>query len=301
MLGARSRAHYRRFYTTITIMKNLKDYFADAREQGKAIGHFNFSTADQLRAIVEAAAECNAPVMVATSEGEAGFLGRHQAVALVRSYQAQGSPVFLNADHHTTFSAVKEAIDAGYDSVLIDGSKLPFEDNVAVTQKVVDYAKSKNTGFQVEGELGYLRGESKIQDSVAIQRSDYTKPEEAEEFVRRTGVDRLAIVFGNVHGIVTEQQERLDLDVLPDVASLLKNTFLVLHGASGLRDDDIKNAIKGGIVNIHFNTELRVTYYKALVTSLKNKPEDTTPYHYLQAPFEAVRNIVREKLKLFGW
>src|SRR3989344_1510810 len=195
-------------------MKTLKEYFEKAKEEKWAIGHFNFSTADQLKAIVEAAKELNSPVMVATSEGEAGFVGREQVVALVKSYQAEGLAVFLNADHHKSFESAQSAIDAGYDTVLIDASKMPYEENILTTSQVVQYAKnisiSRNLDISVEGELGYLKGESQVQESVEISPADYTKPEEAKEFVERTGVDRRAMVFGDIHGIVTKQEEKLD-------------------------------------------------------------------------------------------
>src|SRR3989344_4105346 len=118
-------------------MKTLKEYFSQAKTEKWAVGHFNFSTADQLKAIVEAAKELNSPVMVATSEGEAKFVGREQAVALVKSHQQEGHAVFLNADHHKTEESAKQAIDAGYDTVLIDASKMPYEENVRITSQVV--------------------------------------------------------------------------------------------------------------------------------------------------------------------
>lgn len=280
-------------------MKNLKEYFLQAKREKWAIGHFNFSTADQLKAIVEAAKEFNSPVMVATSEGEAGFVGRDQAVALVKSYRAEGHPVFLNADHHKSFESAKEAIDAGYDTVLIDASKMFYEENATTTRKVVEYAKSKNSGFMTEGELGYLKGESQVQEAVEISSDDYTKPEEAKNFVEQTGVERLAIVFGNIHGIVTEQEEKLDMVVLRAVAEAVPDAFLVLHGASGLPDEQIKEAIQNGITNVHINTELRVAYHDALEAELQKEPNQTTPYKFLAPSFEAMKELVKKKLTIF--
>ncbi len=241
--------------------------------------------------------------MAATSEGEADFVGRDQAVALVRSYQKEGRDVFLNADHHKSWGTVKAAIDAGYDSVLIDASKLPYEENIALTKKVVDYAleaaKSNGREIPVEGELGYLKGSSEVQKKVEISREDYTKPDEAKDFVARTGVDRLAIVFGNIHGIVTEQEERLDIETLKNIAAAVPAMTLVLHGASGLKDEEIQAAIQNGISNIHINTELRVAYHEALEGELEKEPGQTTPYKFLEPSYEATKKIVLEKLKLF--
>lgn len=284
-------------------MKTLREYFHEAKIGKWAIGHFNFSTADQLRAIVEAAAELDLPVMAATSEGEANFIGYKQAVALVKSYQEEGYKVFLNADHHKSWETAKAAIDAGYDSVLIDASKLAFEENVALTKKVVNYAqemaKSSGREITVEGELGYLKGSSEVQKKVEISKDDFTKPEEAKIFVAQTGVDRLAIVFGNIHGIVTEQEEHLDIDALKNIAAAVPDVVLVLHGASGLKSEEIKAAIQNGILNIHINTELRVAYHQALRKKLEEEPEQTTPYKFLEPSYKATKKVVLEKLKLF--
>jgi ketose-bisphosphate aldolase len=284
-------------------MKTLREYFQEAKIGKWAIGHFNFSTADQLKAIVETAAELKVPVMAATSEGEADFIGYKQAVALVKSYQEEGYQVFLNADHHKSWERAKAAIDTGYDSVLIDASKLAFEENVALTKKVVNYAqevaKSSGREITVEGELGYLKGSSEIQKKVEISKEDFTKPEEAKDFIARTGVDRLAIVFGNIHGIVTEQEEHLDIETLKGIAAAVPETILVLHGASGLKDEEIRAAIQNGISNIHINTELRVAYREALRGELEKEPVQTTPYKFLEPSYKATKKVVEIKLKLF--
>ena len=285
---------------------SLPEYFIKARTEGWAIGHFNFSTADQLRAIVEAAAELRSPVMVATSEGEAEFIGYDQAAALVKSYQQEGHVVWLNADHHKSFESARKAIDAGYDTVLIDASKLPYEENIALTKQVVEYAHSSNLSssqderLMVEGELGYLRGSSEVQEKVEISPVDYTQPEQAADFVAKTGVERLAVVFGNIHGIVTQQQEKLDLEHFKKIVAAVPNTPIVLHGASGLSDADVRAAITAGIANVHINTELRVAYHDALVAELQHDPTQTTPYKFLTPSLEAMKVLVKEKLTLFG-
>lgn len=281
-------------------MVSLRQYFEKARKEKWAIGHFNFSTADQLKAIIEAAFELKSPVMVATSEGEAKFFGRDQAVALVRSYQAEGHAVYLNADHHKSFTTTRAAIDAGYDTVLIDVSKLNFQENVEETKKVVNYVRSIKPDMMVEGEIGYLRGESQVQEKVEISSADYTKPEEAADFVAKTGVDRLAVVFGNIHGIVTKQEENLDIEHFKKIVSAVPNIYFVLHGASGLKSDQIQAAITAGITNIHINTEIRVAYLDALHAKIEADPTQTTPYKYLDDPVEAIKKLVKEKLKLFG-
>ncbi|MCC6934370.1 MAG: class II fructose-bisphosphate aldolase [Candidatus Yanofskybacteria bacterium] len=279
----------------------LREYFAQAKAEGWAIGHFNFATADVLRAIVEGAMRAGAPcVLVGTSPGEAEFLGMAEAVALVQAARRSAEfPVFLNADHFASFDACKEAIDAGYDSVLFDGSRLAYEVNVIETQRVWQYAQTKRGSFMVEAEVGYLKGRSEVQTEVVIGRDDFTKPEQAADFIRRTGVERFAPVFGNIHGIVTKQEEVLDIEHLARVAAAIPDAYLVLHGASGLPDEQVVSAIRTGITNVHFNTELRVAYQRELKEELAEHPGQTTPYRYLQSADDAVRDVVEQKCRLF--
>ena len=205
----------------------------------------------------------------------------------------------MNADHFKSFEKCREAIDAGYDSVIIDTSKMSYGDNVSSAKKVVEYAKSVNPDISVEGELGYLKGSSEVQQKVEISSEDYTKPEEARDFVSKTGVHRLAIVFGNIHGIVTEQEEKLDIEHFKKIVSAAPEVHLVLHGASGLKDEDIKASIKAGISNVHFNTELRVAYKEGIQKAMQEKPGETTPYKYLKPAIEEVKKVVSAKIKLF--
>ena len=160
-----------------------------------------------------------------------------------------------------------------------------------------EYAKSKNPEIEVEGEIGYLKGSSEVQSKVEISRMIIPNPN--KRFLARTGVNRLAVVF-EIHGIVTEQIERLDLEHLKKIAAAVPNIPLVLHGASGLPAEEIKMAIQNGIVNVHINTELRVAYHDTLRKELENKPNETTPYKYLDLAFEEVKKMVKEKLQLFG-
>src|SRR3989338_8026298 len=162
-------------------MKTLSEILFQARKNNRAIGHFNISNLEQLRAIMEAAKNFNAPIMIGLSEGERKFVGLKQAVALVKSFKEEYSlPVFLNPDHSHSVESAKEAFDAGFDSLHIDLSKLPIKENIEGTKKVADYVKSKNPEVSVEGELGYLRGESRGQkESIKIKTKKFTKPQEA--------------------------------------------------------------------------------------------------------------------------
>lgn len=288
---------------------NLNDYFKITKERKFAVPHFNFVSAEQLKAIVLGFKKVldfynlsygEYALMVGTSEGEAKFLGYSEARKLVDAWKSDTNlAIFLNADHHKSFESCKEAIDNGYDTVLIDGSSLAFEENVKLTHQVVDYAKSANPEITVEGELGYLRGESKIQESVEIKPEDLTKPEEAKEFVEKTGVDRLAAVFGNIHGVVTKQEEKLDFGLLEKINKAVPNAFLVLHGGSGLSEADFKKAMESGITNIHINTEVRVAYREGLEETIKKFPEETTPYKFLDEAVEKMKEVVEEKVRIF--
>lgn len=288
----------------------LKEYLKDAKQNHYAIGHFNFATEDVLKAIVEAAQEAGAPcVMVGTSEGEVDFFGMKEAVAVVGAMREHFKyPVFLNADHFKSFEKCKEAIDAGYDSVIIDpaqnkisseASPLTYEEKVKITRKTVEYAHLVNPEITVEGELGYLKGSSEVQQKVEISAGDYTKPKMARDFVDRTGVDRLAVVFGNIHGIVTDQEEKLDVEHFKKIVSATPEVDYVLHGASGLKDEDIKSAIKAGINNVHFNTELRVAYRDSIRKTIETKLNETTPYKYLGPAVEEVKKVVMAKIRIF--
>jgi fructose-bisphosphate aldolase class II len=279
-------------------MPSLQEYFADAKANRWAIGHFNFSTPDVLNAIIEAAKAEGAPcVMVGTSEGESSFIGLTQAAALVRAAREQhGYDVFLNADHFKSVRRCIDAIEAGYDTVLFEGIALPYEQNVEHTREVV---KATGGRMMVEAELGYLKGSSEVQKTITITPEDYTQPERAADFIARTGVERLAVVFGNIHGIVTEQEEKLDIPHLERIVAAVPDTYLVLHGASGLPDEQVAAAIKAGMTNVHFNTELRIAYSSSLREELADHPDQTTPYKYLAPAAEAVREVVAAKVRLF--
>lgn len=280
----------------------LNDILKQATMGRYAIGHFNISNLEQARAIISAAKILNMPVMVGLSEGERKFVGLKQAVVLVQSFREEyGVDIFLNPDHSHSVESAKEAFDAGFDSVHIDLSHLPFENNINGTKEVVDYVKSKNPDVSIEGELGYLRGESKIQkEIIEIKPEDLTKPEEAAEFIERTGIDRFAGAYGNIHGI-SANEPKLDFERIKKIREILSpNVSLVLHGGSGIPNEEIRKAIEAGISNIHINTELRVAYTEALRKSLAENPDETTPYKIFPPVVEAVQKIVEEKVRLFG-
>ena len=271
--------------------------------EGKyTVGQFNASTDEQIKATVEVAQKLKSPVIIGTSESERKFIGTKQAVALVKSWQEQTNlPIILNADHCKTFESIKQAVDAGYTGVHFDGSGLDFEKNVKITKQVVDYAKSKDTDILVEGEMGYLRGGSEIHEKIEIKQEDLTKPDQAKEFVEKTGIDSLAIAIGNIHGVESDKENPpLYLDRLQEIQKAVPETFLVLHGGSGTPEQDIKKAIQLGVVKVNINTELRIAYSKGLKEVIKEHPEEVKPYKILAPSVEAMKKIVEEKIRLFG-
>lgn len=290
-------------------MKNLKYYLKKAEKEGWAIGQFNFSNLKILKAIIRAAVNMKAPLILGTSEGESRSLGLGQAVALVNSYKKETLPgrsqaklpIFLNLDHGKSFLYIKKAIIAGYDAVHFDGSKLSLKDNIRETKKVVNYAKK--FGVLVEGEVGIMGTESSkiYKESFKIKEENLTRVGEAVKFLNKTKVDSLAVNIGNFHGIEKRgRNPRLKIERLNEIKKKTCKTPLVLHGGSGTAEKDIKEAIKKGIVKININTDLRVAYTTALKKTLKKKPKETTPHKYMKEVVIAVQKVVEKKIKLFG-
>jgi len=276
--------------------------FNQARKEEWAIGQFNISNLETLRAIVQAGQNLESPLIIGTSEGESRFLGLRQAVALVRaSKEETGLLLLLNLDHGKSFDYIKEAADAGYDAVHFDGSKLPLEENIEIAKKVVEYCHKRK--IIVEGEIGFIQGSSEVLEKIPeIKEEDLTDPEEAEKFVRETKVDSLAVNVGTFHGIdASGKNPHINLERLEEIRKKIGDkTFLVLHGGSGTPEEDIRKAIKLGIVKININTELRLAYTSALKKAFEENPEETTPYKYLPQAVEAVQKVVENKIKLFG-
>ena len=281
---------------------NAKEFLKKARDGHYAIGQFNISNLETLKAILGAARNLKSPVIIGTSEGEREFIGRRQIVKLIEAYQEELQiPIILNADHTKSFEEIKKVVDAGYSAVHFDGSELSFEENIKITKEVMEYAKSRDENILVEGELGYLRGGSNIHETVEIKAEDMTKSDEATEFVKATGIDSLAVIIGNVHGIVKGGNPKLDLERLKKIKEAAGKVFLVLHGGSGIAEKDIQEAIKIGIVKININTELRVAYTSALRNFLSEKPEETTPYKIFPDVISVIQKITEDKMKLFGF
>lgn len=262
---------------------NLKDYFKKAQQGNWAIGQFNTSNLETLKAILGAAKKLKSPVIIGTSEGESGFLGLGEAVNLVKFYRKKlNLPVFLNLDHGRSLEYIKGAIGAGYDSVHFDGSFLSIQENIKITQKIIQYARPKKV--LVEGGTGTASGV-------------LTKPAEAKKFIQETKADSLTVNIGTLHGL---SKPKIDFERLKAIRKEAEAVPLVLHGGSGIPREDIEKVIKLGIAKININTELRMAYTHTLRKALKDGPEEITPYKYMPSVIAAVQKVVEEKIKLLG-
>lgn len=286
-------------------MHLLKDVIHEAKRQKKAVGHFNISNIEGLWAVYGAAKSLGVPVIIGVSEGERDFIGARQAFELVRSLREQNDyPIFINADHTYSADRVKEAIDIGYDAVIFDGAKLSLEENLKVTKECVDHKERVNRGVLVEGELGYIGSSSKVLDALpegaAVDESQLTTPEQAKEYVEKTGVDLFSPAIGSVHGMLRSTNDPdLNIKRLREISEAIP-TPLVLHGASGLRDENVKDAIAAGISLVHVSTELRVAFRDAVKRSLADNPEEVAPYKIMRPAVQAMQKIVEHKLRLFN-
>jgi fructose-bisphosphate aldolase class II len=290
-------------------MKVLREVIAEYKKAGKALGHFNFSDSNQLRAIAGAARETGIPVVAGLSEGEREFFPLSHARALVDVYIREGVPLYLNADHTYSLQKAKRAIDDGIDSIVVDGAKLPFDENIKLLKEVVAYARGKKSFFGggrdvlVEGELGYIGSSSKVMDALpegaAVTEEMMTKPEELKKLVEETGIGLAAPAVGNIHGIVKSGQPKLSIARIGELARASRAP-LVLHGGSGSSDEEFAAAVKAGIVLIHINTDLRVLYRDALRASLAKNPDETTPYKFLTPTVDQMKAYITQKIRLFA-
>ncbi|MDP2696336.1 MAG: class II fructose-bisphosphate aldolase [bacterium] len=286
-------------------MKTFKDIIAEADEKQVAVGHFNIADTAALKAVFESARELNVPVIIGTSEGEREFLDPHEAVALIKELRKKYDyPIFINADHTHSLEKVEEAAKAGYDAILFDGGKLPLEENFQKTKEAVDLVRSIDSNIIVEGELGYIGGGSKIlkeiPEGAAIKAGDFTNPEDAARFVVETGIDLLAPAVGNIHGILASAANpNLDIERIREIRSA-GGAPLVLHGGSGVSDEDFSKAIEAGVAIIHISTEMRVAWRAGLEKSLKEKPDELAPYKLLDSSVLAIKEVVSKRLRLFN-
>ena len=295
-----------------------KEMFKKAYEGGYAIGAFNVNNMEIIQGITEAAKEVNAPLILQVSAGARKYANHTYLVKLVEAaIEETGLPIALHLDHGDSFELCKSCIDGGFTSVMIDGSHLPYEENIELTKKVVEYAHAR--GVVVEGELGRLAG---VEDDVNVSAEDasYTRPEEVIDFVTRTGVDSLAIAIGTSHGAYKfkpGQKPQLRFDILEEVSKKLPGFPIVLHGASsvipeyveminanggdmpdaiGIPEDMLRQAARSAVCKINIDSDLRLAMTGTIRKHFNENPSDFDPRQYLKPARAAISDLVKKKI-----
>ena len=286
---------------------NVADELKKARNGGYALGAFNTNNLEATKAICAAAKKSNFPIIIQTTPGAIDYAGLRQIFEIVKTeIEEAGIEAALHLDHGKDFEVVKKCIDIGYRSVMIDGSKLPFAENVALTKRVVDYAKPKNVSVEAEiGAIGTDEGAASgkagagvpasVEDGMReLTKAIMSSPDEVKRFVELTGVDSIAVSVGNEHG--APEGEKINLKLLEEISKIIEIP-LVMHGASGLSDEDIKAVIGLGIAKINIDTQIR----KAFIAGLSNINAETRDYReILKISMENIEEVVKEKIGLFS-
>lgn len=271
-----------------------KQMLLDAQKGGYAVGAFNAENMEMVKAIIAAAEELHAPVMIQTTPSTVKYASLAMFTAIVAAEARDASvPVCLHLDHGSSFELAVQAVKEGYTSVMIDGSKLPFDENADVSARVVSVAHPNN--IPVEAELGKVGGKEDDLEAVADTNTD---PAEAKAFVEKTGIDSLAVAIGTAHGFYVGTPV-LDKERLSEIRAVV-DIPLVLHGASGLSDEDVKDCVRRGICKVNFATELRVAYTDAGKKLLQEKPDTFDPKKLGEVGMAAVKELVKNRMKVCG-
>lgn len=276
---------------------SMTEMLKKAKAEGYAVGQFNLNNLEFTQAILQAAEEEKSPVILGVSEGAARYMGGfttvvHMVKGLMHDYKTT-VPVAIHLDHGSSFDKCKEAIDAGFTSVMIDASHHPFEENIETTSKVVEYAHAK--GVSVEAELGVVGGQ---EDDVVAEGVIYADPKECEELVKRTGIDCLAPALGSVHGPY-KGEPNLGFKEMEEIGAAT-GVPLVLHGGTGIPLKDIQKSISFGTAKINVNTENQIASAKVVREVLAAKPNEYDPRKYLGPARDVIRDTVKGKMREFG-
>lgn len=307
---------------------NTREMFGKAMKGGYAVPAYNFNNMEQLQAIINACVECNSPVILQISKGARQYanqtLLRYMVPGAVAMAREAGSniPIALNLDHGDSYELAKSCVDFGFSNVMIDGSSLPYDENVALTKKVVEYAHAHNV--TVEGELGVLAG---IEEHVSSEVTHYTRPEEVEDFVTKTGVDSLAISIGTSHGAYKfkvkpgEAVPPLRFDILEEVERRLPGFPIVLHGASsvlpkyvdiinqyggqlentaGVPEEQIKKAVKSAVCKVNIDSDGRLVMTAMIRKYMSEHPKEFDPRKYLGPARDELTKMYIAKCELLG-
>ena len=299
----------------------MKKYLLlDALEKNYALGAFNFGNVEILKSIIAGAEEVNSPVIAQISEGAINFIGEEYLKQIIIAARKECKvPISFHLDHGKSLDSVKKAIEVGCDSVMIDASMLPYEDNIKITKSVVEYAHER--GVFVEAELGSLAG---VEEDISVEEKNsfYTSPAQAKGFVEKTNVDSLAIAIGTKHGAYKfNGDSTLRFDILEEIQKVLPKTPLVLHGASGVNsktvedlfslgvnikgakgvsDELLKKASNMHICKVNCDTDIRMSYLEGILNNVKNNPSNIDYRKYLNEAMNNVKNLIVEKINIFG-
>jgi fructose-bisphosphate aldolase, class II len=277
------------------MLKNLNQLFEENHGK-RAIGAFNVHCLEMLPAMLEGAKEVNSPIIIQTSLGTADYIGFDLLVSSLKTLSEKlDVDVCLHMDHCKDIDAIKRAIDMGYTSVMYDGSSLPLEENIRNTQIVVDYASSKNVS--VEGEVGTIGG---AEEGIVVSSDDamYTDPKDAFRFVTETGVDALAVAIGTTHGQY-KSKAKINFDLLKELSSNLKNVGMVLHGGTGVSDEDMRRCVSQGMKKVNVGTELNKSYIEEVNKTFPTATPLTSLRTLLKPANLKIKEIVVEKSTLF--
>ena len=272
--------------TTVSMLRN-------AQEQGFAVGAFNVENMEMAQAIISAAEELHAPVILQTTPSTVRYAGTGMYAAMVAALAQEATvPVAMHLDHGDSFALCAQALRSGYTSVMIDGSKLPLEENIALTYKVSEMCAA--VGVPVEGEIGRVGGKEDDLES----DGGYTIPEEAVRFEKESGLFSMAVGVGTAHGFYKEKPQ-LNKELITTLRGMLQAP-MVLHGASGLSDEDVKDCIRRGICKVNFATELRAAYTEGVKAVLAENPKTFDPKAYGKEARQRVKALVMERMLVCG-
>ena len=273
-----------------------KEILNKAMREKYAVGAFNANNIEMVQGIIEAAEGENAPVILQASQGAIKYAGLENVTAIVKNAAAVAKvPVALHLDHGTDFEQNVQCLRMGFTSLMFDGSKLPYKENVSITRSVVEMGHA--VGVPVEGEIGKIAG---TEDHITVEEVEaaMTEPEEALRFVQDTGVDSLAVAVGSVHRMKTKEA-KLDHERIRKIAELVKIP-LVLHGSSGVMDDEMRKGIKEGLCKINVATQLNMAFVEGMRKALKEKPEEVDPRKILQVSKQLLKEVVKDRIRVFG-
>ncbi|MBM3705672.1 MAG: class II fructose-bisphosphate aldolase [Actinobacteria bacterium] len=279
---------------------SLKELLKHARENRYAVGAFNVTNLGFIDTLIDAAIEQRSPIIIQIAEVHLRYVNLEEiAPIIVSAAKKVGIPICFHLDHGQSLKTVMRAIRAGFTSVMFDGSHLPLDENIKATREIVKIAGAVNVS--VEGEIGHVGGEviGEVAPTAQVAREElFTKVDEAERYAKETGIDAVALAIGNVHGFY-KGEPKLDFERLSQIKKAVP-VPLVLHGGSGISDDDFRKAISLGICKINFYTEMSAGAVERVRKYLEEKPEVTSIPDVLAKAFEEVKNIVKKRLEVFG-